>query len=61
MVLSTTIFAQRVQAFVAANIDQQPKPGDGPRSQAVQAWQAKLIANGYHSPHDTERLRRLWR
>jgi len=42
-------FRAEVQAFVAANIDQQPKPGDGPRSQAVQAWQAKLIANGYHS------------
>jgi len=42
-------FRAEVKAFVAANIDEQPKPGDGPRSPAVRAWQAKLIANGYHS------------
>ena len=37
-------FRAEVKAFVATNIDEQPKPGDGPRSPAVRAWQAKLIA-----------------
>ena len=42
-------FREEVRHFVQTHQDQQPKPGAGPKSEAVRRWQTKLIEHGYHS------------
>lgn len=42
-------FRDEVKTFIKDNLDDQPKPGVGPKSEEVRQWQAKLIANGFHS------------
>ena len=42
-------FRDEVKTFIKDNLDDQPKPGAGPKSEEVRQWQAKLIANGFHS------------
>jgi alkylation response protein AidB-like acyl-CoA dehydrogenase len=43
------VFRDEVRTFIQDNLDNQPKPGAGPKSEEVRRWQAKLIANGFHS------------
>ena len=42
-------FREEVKSFIRSHKHNQPKPGDGIKSQAMRDWQSLLIEHGYHS------------